>query len=324
MTARSRFAPAAARLGLARPNLVRLNVLRLGLLTGLALAAIPVCLAPARAQAIVLAVNGDPITTFDVEQRMKLLKAIHKPADRNAAIESMISDRLKLSEATHYGVTIKDNEIGEQVTTDATAMKTTPQALLSDLAHAGVQQSHLVGYFKSELGFAVLVKGMNKGVEASEVAVRAELAKSGGKASITDYTIRQVVFTLDPGVSPAVVNEKAKEAEALRARFSSCSNGLAEARTLEGVAVREPLTRSSTSLSAPLRALLEKTPVGHLTPPSRSPSGLEMVAVCERAAAKDDTDLRKTISDRLLQAHYDADAAARLKDLRSRAVIDKR
>ena len=313
MTARSRFAPAAARLGLARPNLVRLNVLRLGLLTGLALAAIPVCLAPARAQAIVLAVNGDPITTFDVEQRMKLLKAIHKPADRNAAIESMISDRLKLSEATHYGVTI-----------NATAMKTTPQALLSDLAHAGVQQSHLVGYFKSELGFAVLVKGMNKGVEASEVAVRAELAKSGGKASITDYTIRQVVFTLDPGVSPAVVNEKAKEAEALRARFSSCSNGLAEARTLEGVAVREPLTRSSTSLSAPLRALLEKTPVGHLTPPSRSPSGLEMVAVCERAAAKDDTDLRKTISDRLLQAHYDADAAARLKDLRSRAVIDKR
>ncbi len=313
MTARSRLAPAAVRRG----------IVRLGLTLGCALAA-AASAAPARAQAIALAVNGDPITSLDVEQRMKLLKALHKPASHDAAVESMIADRLELRESARYGISIKDNEIGEQINTDATKMKTTPQALLADLARAGVQQSHLVGYFKAELGFAVVVKAMNKGVEASEVAVRAELAKSGGKASITDYTIRQVVFTLDPGVSPAAVNEKAKQAEALRARFSNCSNGLAEAKALDGVAVREPITRSSSALSAPLRALLEKTPVGHLTPPSRSPSGLEMVAVCDRAAAKDDTDLRKTISERLLQAHYDADAATRLKDMRSRAVIDKR
>ena len=133
-----------------------------------------------------------------------------------------------------------------------------------------------------------------------------------------------MVFTVDPGESPASINEKAKRAEALRARFADCSSGLAEAKALPGVAVREALTRSSSSMSAPLRALLEKTPVGHLTPPSRSPSGLEMVAVCERQAAKDDTALRKTISDQLLQAHYDRDAVARLKEMRSRAVIDKR
>ncbi len=312
MTVRSCFASAAA----------RRSIVRLGLLATLAAVALP-C-GTAWAQALVVAVNGDPVTTLDVEQRMKLLRAIHRPATRDAAIESMVADRLELREAGRYGIVIKDNEIGEQVNTDSNKLKTTPQALLADLQRAGVQQAHLVGYFKAELGFAVLVKALNKGVEASEVAVRAELAKSGGKASITDYTIRQVVFTVDPGDSPATINEKAKRAEALRARFANCSSGLAEARALAGVAVREPLTRSSTSLSAPLRALLEKTPVGHLTPPSRSPSGLEMVAVCDRAAAKDDTELRKTIADRLLQAHYDAEAASRLKDMRARAVIDKR
>lgn len=314
MTVPSRFAPAAAWRG----------ITRLGVLAGLAAAALALPCGAARAQAIVLVVNGDPITTLDVEQRTKLLRAIRRPATREAAIESMVTDRLELREAGHYGVNIKDNEIGEQVNTDAAKMKTTPQALLADMAKAGVQQAHLIGYFKAQLGFAVLVKALNKGVEASEVAVRAELAKSGGKASISDYTIRQVVFTLEPGESPASVNEKAKRAEALRARFADCSAGLADAKALPGVAVREPLTRSSTSMSAPLRALLEKTPVGHLTPPSRSPSGLEMVAVCDRRAAKDDSDLRKSISDRLLQSHYDEDAAKRLKDLRARAVIDKR
>ena len=168
------------------------------------------------------------------------------------------------------------------------------------------------------------MKALNKGVEASEVAVRAELAKGGGKSALTQYTIRQVVFTLNAGDSPVTVNARAKEAEALRGKFASCPAGIAYAKTLDGVAVREPLTRSSTSLSAPLKELLDKTPLGHLTPPSRSGSGIEMVAVCERGAPKDDTELRKTISDRLLQAHYDQEAIVRLKEMRQRAVIEKR
>ncbi len=303
---------------------LRHGLVRLGLLAVLVAAAAPIALDHAKAQAIALAVNGDPITNIDIEQRMKLLRALHRPAGRDAAVESMISDRLMYHEASHYGVTIKDNEIGEQVSTDANKMKTTPAALLAEIEHAGVQRDHFIGYFKSELGFAVLVKALNKGVEASEVQVRAELAKGGGKSAVTDYTIRQVVFTLSPEDSPATIGERAKQAEALRAKFSSCPAGLAYAKTLQGVAVREPLTRSSTSLSVPLKELLDKTPLGHLTPPSRSASGLEMVAVCDKAAAKDDTELRKTISDRLLQAHIDEDAKARLKDMRSRAVIEKR
>lgn len=305
-------------------SIARRGIIHLGLLALLVTAVVPLAFDHAEAQAIALAVNGDPITTIDIEQRMKLLRAIHRSATREAAVESMIGDRLMLREVSHYGVTIKDNEIGEQVTTDAAKMKITPQALLGEIERAGVQKDHYIGYFKSELGFTVLVKAMNKGVEASEVQVRAELAKTGGKSSITQYTIRQVVFTLNPGDSPAAIGERAKQAEALRARFASCTSGLAYAKTLQGVAVREPLTRSSTSLSAQLKELLDKTPLGHLTPPSRSSSGLEMVAVCERGAAKDDTELRKTIADRILQAHFDENAAVRLKDLRSRAIIEKR
>ena len=53
---------------------------------------------------------------------MKLLRAFHKPATRDdAAVESMISDRLKGHEASRFGIVIKDDEIGEEVQDDAQA-----------------------------------------------------------------------------------------------------------------------------------------------------------------------------------------------------------
>ena len=325
VVSRTRIKPSSIRrhAGLALAGVFHAGLVRTSVLAVVLGAAMPTLMAPARAQVIALAVNGDPITTVDLEQRMKLLRALRKPATRDAAVESMIADRLKMREAVRYGVTIKDNEIGEGVTTIAGKMKISPQQLLADIQRNGVEKDHFVGFFKSELGFDILVKALNKGVEASEVAVRAELAKGGGKASVTEYKMRQVVLTLNPSDGEAAIAARAKEAESLRSHFTNCASGLPYARSLQGVAVREPLTRTSTSLSGPLRELLDKTPVGHLTPPSRSASGLEMVAICERGAPKDDTELRKAISDRLLQAHIDEDAAARLKDMRARAVIDK-
>ena len=280
-------------------------------------------LAPRRAlaQEIVVSVNGEPIPSVDLEQRMKLLRAIHKPATRDAAIESMIADRLKAREGTKFGITIKDDEIGEQVQSDAKKMKMQPQALLAAMTGAGVSQEHLRSHFKAELAYVVITKALNKGVEASEVAVRQELAKEKGKSGITSYTIRQVVFTLDPADGPAAVEAAAKQAAALRTKFTSCDTGIPYAKTLPGVAVREPLTRSSTQLGDGIKDVLDKTPIGHLTSPSRSPNGVEVIAVCDRGAAHNDDDLRKEISDRILADHIEQDMAAKYKEMRAHAVI---
>jgi peptidyl-prolyl cis-trans isomerase SurA len=278
---------------------------------------------PAQAQAIAVVVNGDPVTSIDIEQRMKLLKALHRPATRDAAVESMINDRLKAKEAGRFGVNIPDADIGEAISAVAVKYKTTATTMMNEIQHAGVQKDHFMAFFKAEYGYDILVKALNKGVEASETAVRSEMAKGSERSSFTQYTLQQVVLTLGPGAG-ADIQGTVKEAEALRGKFSSCSTGIPYAKTLSGVAVREPLTRTSTQLSAPLKELLDKTPLGHLTAPSRTSSGLEMIAVCARGAPKDDTELRKAVSDRILQAHIDEDAAKRLKEMRAHAVIEKR
>jgi peptidyl-prolyl cis-trans isomerase SurA len=279
---------------------------------------------PVHAQALVATVNGDPLTSIDVEQRMKLLRVMKKPATKDAAVESLISDRLKLKEVSKYGMNVRDNEIGPEIARVASDMKMGPEALLAALEHGGVAADHYRQHFRADYAFVSLIRALNKGVEASEQEVRAELTKDNKAGGDTEYTVRQVIFTLPSSGGAAAGNARMQEAEQLRTRFTSCETGLPLARSMSDVAVQEPLIRTSSQLNDGLRQLLDKTPIGHLTPPSRGSAGLEMLALCNRKTSKDNTAAREAISNKLITARMDAEANRRFKDLRARAVIEKR
>lgn len=276
----------------------------------------------ARAQAIIATVNGGPITDIDVDQRMKLLRVLHQPAGRDAALESLIDDQLMLQETKKYELTASDTEIGQEIARTANGMKMAPEALMIAMQAAGISDSHVKDHFGALFRFSVLVQAYNKGVEASETQVRAELAKDGGMAAAgVDYTVRQVIFTVFASDSPATAAAKMKAAEELRSRFDDCSSGLALARSISDVAIKQEIRRNSLQLSDSLRELLDKTPVGHLTAPARTSEGFEMIAVCSKQASNDDSALRNEISEKLMAAEIKADEARRLKELRSYAVV---
>ncbi|MGH6677056.1 MAG: hypothetical protein ACRECE_12645, partial [Xanthobacteraceae bacterium] len=244
-------------------------------------------------------------------------------ATHEAALESMIDDQLKLDETAEFKVKATDSEIGQQLALDAARLKIAPQALLEELQSSGILESNFKEYFAAEYQFLLLVKAYNKGVQASETQVRAELAKDGGKAAAgTNYQIRQIIFAVFGSTATATdIEQKMKAAEQLRTRFTDCESGIPLAQSMEDVAVKEPLTRNSLQLSDTVKDLLDKTPVGHLTPPERTADGIEMIAVCGKGAAEDDTALRDSISQKLLAAEMEADAARRLKQIRSEAVV---
>ncbi|MCI0736573.1 MAG: hypothetical protein L0Y50_09930 [Beijerinckiaceae bacterium] len=294
----------------------------------LAIAGIAACLAlgadPAFTQTIVASINGDPITDIDIDERMKMLRVLRKPATREAAIESLFTGRLKIREAGKFSVNPRDSDIGPQVVNTAQDMKLTPEAMIAALQHGGVPPEHFKAYFRAELGFNVLVQALNKGVEASEEQVRAELAKQGGKsASGTEYTVRQVIFAVPRSAAAAVMTERAQEAERLRDKFTSCDGGIPMARAMNDVTVRDPIVKTTAEISDGLRLLLDKTQAGHLTAPQRSAEGIEMIAVCRKGVSKDDSAARAAIAQKLLAAHIAADGERRLKELRAKAVVVK-
>ncbi|MBO0733829.1 MAG: hypothetical protein J2P49_05840, partial [Methylocapsa sp.] len=243
---------------------------------------------------------------------------------REAALESLFSERLKIHEAAKFGINPKDSDISPQIIRTAKEIKLSPQALVADLEHAGVPPDHFKAYFRADLAFDVLVQALNKGVEASEEQVRAELAKEGGKtAAGTEYTVRQVIFAVPHSVTAETLTERAHEAEHLREKFLSCESGIPLARAMMDVTVRDPIVRTSVEMGDELRRLLDSTPAGHLTAPQRSAEGIEMIALCKRGQAKDDSAARAAIAQKLLDAHIAADAERRLKEMRAKAVVVK-
>ena len=284
------------------------------------------CAAPhlAQAQSLVAIVNGDPVTSIDVEERIKFLRVLKKPATRESALEDLYGERLKLRETAKYNINAGDGDINNAIIAAASAAKAEPQALLSAWKRSGVSDDHIRSRLRADANFALYVKARNRVVEPSESEVQAELAARGKSGKGTDYKLRQVIFIVPSGASPAIVSQRAREAQQFRARFTSCDSGPDLARALPDVAVKDAFTRNSIGLNEGLRKLLDATAIGHLTPPQREQSGIAMIAVCERGAAGDDATARETVSAPILARKLDGAAAALYKELRARAVIEKR
>jgi peptidyl-prolyl cis-trans isomerase SurA len=292
---------------------------------GVVFAALCFCASAARAQTIVAVVNGTPVTNVDIEQRIKLLHILHQPNGRDAALQSVIDDNLKLDETNKFKIRASDQEIGQQIARAATKMKMAPEALLTAMRGAGISEQHIKDHFASRYTFHSLMMAYHKGVEVSETQLRAEIAKEGGKSAAgTEYVVRQIVFAVPASANIDKINGRMHQAEQLRSRFSDCDSGLPLARGMDDVAVKEEIRRNGTQLSQALKQLLDKTPAGHLTPPQRTPEGVEMVAVCNKTASNDDTAIRATIAERLIADEVDAEGEKKLQELRTHAVIQKK
>ncbi|MGH6841145.1 MAG: hypothetical protein ACREDV_03505, partial [Methylocella sp.] len=105
-------------------------------------ACIPLPCGRAFAQEIVASINGDPITNIDIDERMKMLRVLRKPATREDAIESLFMDRLEIDETGKFGVAPKDSDISQQIVKVAQDLKLSPEALIEAFQRAGVTPDH--------------------------------------------------------------------------------------------------------------------------------------------------------------------------------------
>lgn len=275
----------------------------------------------AYAQAVIATVNDDPITNVDIDQHMRILKVLRKPATKEAALEDVIATRLKLMETAKYKLSAGNPEIGMALSFTARTLKMEPQQLLGALQGAGVTQDQWQQRWKAEGAWTTLVRALNRSLEVSENDVRAELARDN-KSRATEYTIQQVIMVV-PSAGEGGLQAKISQAQSLRARFTDCETGLQLARGMTDTAVRDPMTRSASALTPELRKLLDQTAVGHLTPPSRGEAGIEMLAVCKKTD-REDTSAAENVRNDLLAKKLDSQSDARFQELRAKAIIVKK
>src|SRR5215471_14842124 len=225
----------------------------------------------AQAQVVVIA-NGSPITEYDIQQRTKLIAiSAHKAPSRQEVINELIDDRLKLSRAKYYGFELPSEEIDSAFSSMAARQHITAEQFSGVLERAGISPNTIKARIRAEMTWQQLIRGKYSSslqVGDSEIATALKDRKEPDAPSVGYvYTLYPIMVLVPRGASDGVIAAKRSEAENLRGRFASCNEGLAMARTLRDVAVREPVSRSSADLTPQLRELLGNMQVGRLTTP---------------------------------------------------------
>ena len=284
--------------------------------------------APTRAQTVVVLVNGDPVTTFDVEQRSKLMKlGAQKAPARQDVIDELINEKLKIQLLKRYAIPDVDKDVDNAFTNMARRMRATPKQFTENLEKQGVVTETLKSRMKADIIWNQIVRGRFQSsfqFSDKDVADRVK-AKNPDNANVVgyDYTLRPILFLVPRGSPPAAFEARVKEAEALRGRFESCDAGIQTARGLRYVAVRPQVIKGSAELAPSLRDMLGKTEVGRLTVPETTQQGVEIYALCGKRQSENGP-AKKEVRDEMYNEVFKTHAAQFLKELRGQAMIEYR
>jgi peptidyl-prolyl cis-trans isomerase SurA len=284
---------------------------------------------PAVAEAqVAVVVNGSPITELDIAQRSKLISsATHKAPTRQEVINELIDDRIKIAKAKSYGLELTDADIDSAFTNMAKRQNISPQQFAQILDREGITANALKARLKAELTWQQLVRGkFGSALQVGDSDIALAMQSSGNDSAKDDvgyiYTLYPVIVIVPSGSSAAIMEGKRREADNLRGGFLSCSAGLALARALRDVAVREPVVRNSSDLPPQLRQLLSTLEVGRLTTPDVTPLGLQMFALCEKKTSTDESPAKRELREQIYTKRFEAESKKFLDEIRKQAMIE--
>ena len=293
-----------------------------------ALAVLAGGVSPLQAQSVAVMVNGEPITNYDIEQRTKLnFLTTRKQMARQEVIDELINEKVKIKEAKRFGVDPSASDIDQAFAGMGSRMRLSVDQLAKTLESQGVRPETLKARLKADMVWTSLVRGRYKEslqVGEKDVAAAAEEGGEASQAEAFEYKLQPIVLIVPRGSAPAAVDLRRKEAESLRERVQTCEQANSYFKSMQNAAIREAVTKTSADIPGPLRELLNKTPIGHLTPPEVTKQGVEMVALCDRKPTKVDTPKKREIREKMYAQKYEAKSKAYLNDIRKAAMIEYR
>jgi peptidyl-prolyl cis-trans isomerase SurA len=287
------------------------------------------CGSPSQAQTVAVMVNGEPITNYDIDQRMKLtFLTTHKPAVRQDVINELIDEKVKIKEGKKFGVDPTSADIDQSYAAMSSRMRITTDQLTKSLESQGIRPDTLKARMKAEMVWTSLVRGRYKeSLQVGEKDVAAAVQAGGDEKLQTEafeYRLQPIVLIVPRGSAPAAVELRRKEAEALRSRVQTCEEANSFFKSMQNAAIREAVTKTSADIPQVLRDVLDKTPIGHLTAPEVTKQGVEMVALCGRKPTTIDTPKKKEVRDKMFVEKYEAKSKSYLQEVRRAAMIEYR
>ncbi|RDE09866.1 peptidylprolyl isomerase [Pelagibacterium lacus] len=278
-----------------------------------------------QAQTVRVTVNGVPITDQQIAERAQLLRIEGQGGNRTQlATEQLIEDQVKLAEAQRIGVSVSDQQVESAFANIASNMRSSSANLTNLLTQNGVNPQALKDRLRAALAWQQVVQQVLRGrIQLSELDLEMQAAQQVTAAMNFDYILKEVLFVIPQG-SGISASRRTAEANQYRNRFAGCDAAVDLAIQFTDAAVRDVGRRHATQLPEALARELAGLTVGQISSPRVVDGGVSMMAICEKAEARDLTFLTEQLRQEEGSDALQTEAEAYLQRLMAAANITRR
>lgn len=241
---------------------------------------------------IVVTVNGNPITNYDIQRRTAFLKLQQKQGNLAAqAKNELINEIVKNIEIKRRNIEVSDNEVESAFENFAMQNNMTVDQLNQILMQNDITVQHFKDYIRGQIGWGRLVNARYQaeiGMVSEQEAVRRILKNGGVKPSTNEYTLQQIIFVIPEHRRSEILERRQREAKSFRAHFQGCANAQKQARGILDVTIRHLGKFLEPQLPREWEQAVRATPVGKMTQLRETTDGIEALAVCKIKRVSDD------------------------------------
>lgn len=258
---------------------------------------------PGLGEGVLVSVNDDMVTSYDLKQRMLLLMAtsgVQVTQDNYAqfqaqALRSLVDEQLENQEMAHWKVKVEDKEVDGELNRMAQQSNMSTDQLLGELKKMGVEPATLRAQIKAQLGWNELVGGRyhsNAQVGRDQIdAMMDKIIEDGQKPQ---YEVSEIF--LDPAQGGGIdavrkgaqqlyeqLNQKVAPFQAVARQFSnapSAANGGDEGWLVSG------------SIDPQIENTLKSLKVGEISAPIETKDGIYIFQLREKSDGNSDEVVR--------------------------------
>jgi peptidyl-prolyl cis-trans isomerase SurA len=160
---------------------------------------------PALGEGILMSVNKDMVTSYDLKQRMLLLMVTsgvqvtqeNYASFQQQAVSSLVEERLQKQEMEHWKVKVEDKEIDEEIERMGRQSGMNGTQLLAELKKLGIEPQTLREQIKAQTGWSMLVGGRYRSNAAvGKAQVEATMDKVVADGQKPQYYVAEIF--IDP------------------------------------------------------------------------------------------------------------------------------
>jgi peptidyl-prolyl cis-trans isomerase SurA len=312
---------------------IRLSVVRsIGILLVACAAAAAPANAATEARGVVAVVNDEPITSFDVDQRIKLTSVLGsgKKLSRKEALELLVNDVLKRNETARLKATLSDEQVDAAIERLAKGSGTTVEGLGAKLKAAGISMKALRTQLLTNLSFnRVLIAKYKIKPQVDDADVDKKLAaikQDPRMQPISIYEVREIVLPVEltDAFASQLMQARAVEARQIQQNYKGCGTVDEAVSGIFNVKVSKVVQMPANNLPQAMRNVLDKAGPSTLIGPMRAKEGIQLIAYCGKRSIAPEGPSREQVQRMLVEQVYDVYEEKYLRDLRRTALIDYR